>query len=239
MRIGIFAKTFVRPTLAATLDAVVAHGLDTVQFNLSCAGLPTLPDQIEPAAAEEIRAALAARRIEMAAISGTVNLIHPDVHIRQAGLRRLGVLIAACGQLGTQHCHPLHRHARPGEHVAPSPGQRHPRGLGRSSGGAGSGVAGGGAPWRRFGGGAGGCQRRGLCPQGPAAVGHASLAVLENRHGRRQLRPETCGTATQTTTPGAISARCSVPCSPCSFPSMSWTLPARPDCCWTPSARRP
>ena len=43
MQIGIFAKTFVRPTLDATLDAVAAHGVRVVQFNLSCAGLPTLP----------------------------------------------------------------------------------------------------------------------------------------------------------------------------------------------------
>jgi hypothetical protein len=33
MQIGIFAKTFVRPTLAATLDAVVEHGIGCVQFN--------------------------------------------------------------------------------------------------------------------------------------------------------------------------------------------------------------
>ena len=46
MKISIFAKTFSRPTLAATLDAVREHGLDSVQFNLSSAGLPTLPDEI-------------------------------------------------------------------------------------------------------------------------------------------------------------------------------------------------
>ena len=42
MEIGIFAKTFVRPTLGETLDAVAEHGVRTVQFNLSCVGLPTL-----------------------------------------------------------------------------------------------------------------------------------------------------------------------------------------------------
>ncbi len=39
MQIGIFAKTFVRPTLEATLDAVVAHDLHCLQFNMACAGL--------------------------------------------------------------------------------------------------------------------------------------------------------------------------------------------------------
>ncbi len=43
MRLGIFAKTFVRPTLGETLDAVKAHGLDCVQFNMACAGLPPMP----------------------------------------------------------------------------------------------------------------------------------------------------------------------------------------------------
>ena len=40
MNVGIFAKTFARPSLEATLDAVRAHDLDCVQFNLACAGLP-------------------------------------------------------------------------------------------------------------------------------------------------------------------------------------------------------
>ena len=48
MRLGIFAKTFARPTLEETLDAVAGHGLACVQFNMACAGLPTLPEEIEP-----------------------------------------------------------------------------------------------------------------------------------------------------------------------------------------------
>ena len=42
MHLGIFAKTFPRPTLEETLDAVADHGLTHVQFNMSCIGLPTL-----------------------------------------------------------------------------------------------------------------------------------------------------------------------------------------------------
>jgi sugar phosphate isomerase/epimerase len=102
MEIGIFAKTFVRPTLAETLDAVVAHGLACVQFNLSCAGLPTLPDTLDGATIAAIRAELDARAIAMAALSGTFNMIHPDPAQRTAGLRRLDVLAAACGALGTR-----------------------------------------------------------------------------------------------------------------------------------------
>lgn len=101
MQLGIFAKTFVRPTLGECLDAVVSHGLNCVQFNLACVGLPTLPDRIDAALAERIRSELEARKITMAAVSGTFNLIHPDVSARRDGLRRLGVLTSACRQLGT------------------------------------------------------------------------------------------------------------------------------------------
>jgi sugar phosphate isomerase/epimerase len=101
MEIGIFAKTFARPTLAATLDAVLASGLRVVQFNMACAGLPSMPDIIPSALAASIRRELAARDMRMAAVSGTFNVIHPDRHARAAGMRRLRALAAACRTIGT------------------------------------------------------------------------------------------------------------------------------------------
>ncbi|MEX2118395.1 MAG: sugar phosphate isomerase/epimerase [Pirellulales bacterium] len=102
MRLGIFAKTFARPTLEATLGAVRSCGLNVVQFNLSCAGLPTLPDELSAERAGAIGRAVQGHGIGMAAISGTFNMIHPDLAQRQAGLARLAVLAAACGPLGTK-----------------------------------------------------------------------------------------------------------------------------------------
>jgi sugar phosphate isomerase/epimerase len=101
MEIGIFTKTFARPTLGAVLDAVAAHGLHAVQFNMSCAGVAEMPDEITPELVATIRREMAARRITMAALSGTFNMIHPNVAERVAGLRRLRVLAAACEGLGT------------------------------------------------------------------------------------------------------------------------------------------
>lgn len=98
MDLGIFAKTFVRPTLGETLDAVVSHGLRWVQFNFACAGLPSMPERID--CADAIRRELAARKISMAAVSGTFNMIHPDPTVRCEGLKRLRTLAAACGELG-------------------------------------------------------------------------------------------------------------------------------------------
>lgn len=101
MQLGIFAKTFPRPTLEQTLDAVAAHGLSHVQFNLSCAGLPTLPDEVPPALCERIARAHETRGLTMAAVSGTFNMIDPDLKKRAEGLRRLEVLAAACRPMGT------------------------------------------------------------------------------------------------------------------------------------------
>jgi len=101
MDIGIFTKTFARPTLGAVLDAVAGQELHAVQFNMSCAGVEEMPDTIEPALIATIRQEMTARGITMSAISGTFNMIHPDMAERQAGLRRLRTLAAACTGLGT------------------------------------------------------------------------------------------------------------------------------------------
>jgi len=101
MRLGIFAKTFARPRLEEVFDAVKEYQFDCVQFNLACAGLPTLPDTIAPSLATRIREASMSRGIEIAAISGTYNMIHPDPKVRQAGLYRLRTLASACHAMGT------------------------------------------------------------------------------------------------------------------------------------------
>jgi sugar phosphate isomerase/epimerase len=102
MRLGIFAKTFARPTLEATLDAVRSCGFECVQFNMACAGLASLPDQIDLDLCHRVRRAFAERKIEMAAVSGTFNMIHPVAAIRRDGLNRLRILAEACGSLGTR-----------------------------------------------------------------------------------------------------------------------------------------
>jgi sugar phosphate isomerase/epimerase len=100
--IGIFAKTFPRPTPEENLDAVRRHRLGVVQYNLACAGLPSLPERIEPRLAQQIGAASAARRITIAGVSGTFNMIDPVRERRDAGMRRLGKLAGACALLGTK-----------------------------------------------------------------------------------------------------------------------------------------
>jgi sugar phosphate isomerase/epimerase len=102
MRLGIFARTFPRPTLEATLDAVTAHGLRTVQFNPGLLGGPSLPERLDPADTGRVSRAHAERGLEMAAVSGTYNMAHPDPGRRADGARRLRALIAAAPALGTR-----------------------------------------------------------------------------------------------------------------------------------------
>ncbi|MDB5351093.1 MAG: Xylose isomerase domain protein barrel [Planctomycetota bacterium] len=101
-RLGIFAKTFNRPTLGETLDAVCAHPIRIVQFNLSCAGLPTLPDHLEEAECKAVATAVRDRGLTMAAISGTFNPIDPDLARREDNLRKFDVLASKCHILGTR-----------------------------------------------------------------------------------------------------------------------------------------
>jgi sugar phosphate isomerase/epimerase len=100
MQLGIFAKTFVRPTLEGVLDAVISHGLHCVQFNFTCAGLPSLPESVEGSAVERIGQELTTRNMTVAAASGTFNMIHPNPQVRRDGLRRFPVLARACRQIG-------------------------------------------------------------------------------------------------------------------------------------------
>jgi sugar phosphate isomerase/epimerase len=101
MRLGIFSKTFIRDSLEDTLVAVKANGLDHIQFNMSCAGLPSMPDRIEHEVAAKVKAEAEQRNLTISAVSGTYNMTHPDPKVRSQGLIKLRNLAAICGTMGT------------------------------------------------------------------------------------------------------------------------------------------
>jgi len=101
MRLGIFAKSFEGSDPAHVLAAVREAGFTAAQYNMACSGLLALPDRIEPAVARAVAQAASAQGVEIVAVSGTYNMIHPDPAVRAAGLARLGVLAQACAGLGT------------------------------------------------------------------------------------------------------------------------------------------
>jgi sugar phosphate isomerase/epimerase len=61
-----------------------------------------LPEEIPAELCARVRNALDERQLTMAAVSGTFNMIHPDLRKRREGLRHLRVLARACRDLGTQ-----------------------------------------------------------------------------------------------------------------------------------------
>lgn len=100
MQLGIFAKTFDGRDPGTVLAAVRSAGYGATQYNLACSGLPSMPDAIAPEAAAAVAAAARIQGVSMSAVSGTYNMIHPDVAVREAGHARLATLAAACAAMG-------------------------------------------------------------------------------------------------------------------------------------------
>ncbi|MFF2300095.1 sugar phosphate isomerase/epimerase family protein [Arthrobacter sp. NPDC058127] len=100
MEIGIFAKTFEAAGIEDNMAAVAAAGINAVQYNLSIAGLPTIPEKVDADTIERIRSAAAAHNVRLAAISGTFNTAHPDPAVRTTGIARFAELVRAAVELG-------------------------------------------------------------------------------------------------------------------------------------------
>jgi sugar phosphate isomerase/epimerase len=98
---GIFAKTFDRPSLTGVLDAVVENGFNRLQFNMACAGLSSMPENISFELVNQIANEVSVRNLRMDALSGTFNMIHPDKQILERGLKSLKALIYNAKQMGT------------------------------------------------------------------------------------------------------------------------------------------
>ena len=104
--IGILVATTYRTgTLEQRLDAAKAHGMACVQLSMACAGLPEMPDSIPDGMAERFDHATRSRGMEVACLTGTFNMCHPDPEQRRIGLRRLRLLAQACGPMRTSFIH--------------------------------------------------------------------------------------------------------------------------------------
>jgi sugar phosphate isomerase/epimerase len=104
--IGILLGTTIRTgTLEERLDAAKAAGVACVQMSMDCAGLPQMPDHIPADLPGRMRREAAARGIQIASVTGTFNMTHPDPEQRKLGLRRLKVLAGVCPEIGTSAIH--------------------------------------------------------------------------------------------------------------------------------------
>jgi sugar phosphate isomerase/epimerase len=100
MRLGIFAKTFPGSDPDTVFSAVAAAGFGAVQYNMACSGLAPMPEAVDARTSDAVRAAGTARGIEIVALSGTFNMVHPDPRVREAGLRSLAEVTMAASRMG-------------------------------------------------------------------------------------------------------------------------------------------
>lgn len=101
MKLGIFAKTYSRSSLNEIYEQMQADSMQVTQFNMACVGLPSMPDKIPPSVVTDIQTTAAQYDIEMVALSGTFNMIHPDQDVVKTGLKQLAVLADVTSQIGT------------------------------------------------------------------------------------------------------------------------------------------
>ena len=100
-RLGIFARTFRRPTPAEVAAEVARAGYALAHWNFAAIGLPTLADDLPDTAFADVRAAFDAVGIGIPSISATYNVIGPDLERRAAETARAARLIRrARGLLG-------------------------------------------------------------------------------------------------------------------------------------------
>jgi sugar phosphate isomerase/epimerase len=102
MQLGIFAKTFEGSDPASVMRAARSAGFSTVQYNMACSGLASMPDAVSEGQARQVADAAQTSNVSVCAVSGTYNMIHPDVAVRNKGLTRLGVLASRCHSMGTR-----------------------------------------------------------------------------------------------------------------------------------------
>jgi sugar phosphate isomerase/epimerase len=95
VKLGVFAKTYERPSVDESFASAARDGFSCVQFNLACSGLETLPREAVPERISvEIEHAARRHEIEIVAVSGTFNMAHPSIAIRDDGVRCLKNFVA-------------------------------------------------------------------------------------------------------------------------------------------------
>ncbi|UVK44009.1 sugar phosphate isomerase/epimerase [Mesorhizobium sp. AR07] len=100
MRIGIFAKTFPGSSPRTVLSAAAAAGYQSVQYNMACSGLNSLPEDISDNIADAVLGASRETGVGIAAISATYNMIHPSLQIREAGRRGFEAIASQAARMG-------------------------------------------------------------------------------------------------------------------------------------------
>ena len=86
MKIGIFSKTYENCSLEETFKQMAQDGIYHTQFNFASAGLSPLPEAISPEILEEIKTLSKHYSINLNILTGTFNMIDPDIDARNRGI---------------------------------------------------------------------------------------------------------------------------------------------------------
>ena len=84
MELGIFSRTYQPVGIDKIFAQVAQDGFQTIQFNFSSAGLPSLPKDWPEATIKSVMASATRSGLTICALSGTYNMAHPDVARRHA-----------------------------------------------------------------------------------------------------------------------------------------------------------
>ncbi len=102
MQVGVFAKIFSGDNPITVFEAARLAGFATVQFNMACSGLPSMPDHIPDGTAALIHDASERTGVAVAAVSATYNMIHPDPGVRRRGHNSLALIAAVAKAVGAR-----------------------------------------------------------------------------------------------------------------------------------------
>jgi sugar phosphate isomerase/epimerase len=100
-KLGLLSPEFPSVSLSANLDAIAATGAVSIQFDLVSAVGHTFPAELSQDIVESIGAGFSERKLTLAALSGTYNMIDPDLQARETGAEGLNRVIALAPRLGT------------------------------------------------------------------------------------------------------------------------------------------
>ena len=99
---SIFARTYSGTSAQAVLDSAAADGFQAVQFNLQCAGLPTIPESVPVGLPEQVALYASSLNLTIDALSGTYNMAHPDKLVREKYRRGFVNVLEAAKFMGVQ-----------------------------------------------------------------------------------------------------------------------------------------
>jgi sugar phosphate isomerase/epimerase len=98
---AVFGKTYPGTNAIDVLDAAAADRFCGVQFNLASAGLASLPDHLPDGLAEAVGRHARQKQLQIAALSGTYNMAHPDASVRDGSRRGFANVMEAARRMGS------------------------------------------------------------------------------------------------------------------------------------------